>query len=75
MQYALKFLKQYTFTFPNGDAATLTPAQIAALRAVAERWNLTERVEVSPMFGGDGAIVVNVGSMWLAIETDGYTHS
>jgi len=26
-------------------------------------------------FGMDGAIVVNWSGMWLAIETDGYTHS
>jgi hypothetical protein len=65
----------HTFTFPNGEPATLTSEQTTALHRVAERWNLTNPAEVSPMFGGDGAVVVNVGTMWLAIETDGYTHS
>jgi hypothetical protein len=65
----------YRFIYPSGDTATLTPEQITALATVANRWNLTNTVEVSPMFGGDGAVVVDVGTMWLAIETDGYTHS
>ena len=65
----------YKFIYPTGDTPRLTDAQLAALTTVAERWDLTDTVEVSPMFGGDGAVIVNVGSMWLAVETDGYTHS
>lgn len=30
---------------------------------------------VQPTFGMDGAVVVQWCGMWLAIETDGYTHS
>lgn len=30
---------------------------------------------VQPTFGCDGAITVHWSGMWLAIETDGYTHS
>jgi hypothetical protein len=30
---------------------------------------------VQPTFGMNGAIVVQWCNMWLAIETDGYTHS
>ena len=60
---------------PHCDTATLTPAQVTALDKVHARWNLTDTVEVSPMFGGEGAVIVNVGPMWLAIEPDGYTHS
>jgi|GEM_PF-1265368 len=33
------------------------------------------RRSVQPTFGMDGAVVVKWGSMWLAIETDGYVHS
>ena len=33
------------------------------------------RRSVQPTFGMDGAVVVKWGSMWLAIESDGYTHS
>jgi len=68
----------YRFVYPTGEIATLTPDQHTAMNTVADRWQLgspVEVVEVSPMFGGDGAIVVNVGSMWLAVEPDGYTHS
>ena len=65
----------YRFVYPTGDTATLTPDQHTAMVKVADRWELTETVEVSPMFGGDGAIVVHVGTMWLAVEPDGYTHS
>jgi hypothetical protein len=65
----------HTFMYPNGEPATLTPEQTTALHRVAERWNLTNTVEVFPMLFGNGAVVVNVGTMWLAIETDGHTHS
>jgi hypothetical protein len=63
------------YVYPTGEEATLTDAQLKALDLVATRWDLPTTVEVSPMFGGNGAVVVNVGSMWLAVETDGYTHS
>jgi hypothetical protein len=65
----------YAFVFPTGFPATINEAQREALVRVAQRWNLTNTVEVQPMFGGGGAVVVNVGSMWLAVEPDGYTHS
>jgi hypothetical protein len=65
----------YRFVWPTGWTASLTPAQFEALTGVAKRWNLTHTVEVQPMFGGGGAVVVNVGSMHLAVETDGHVHS
>jgi hypothetical protein len=65
----------YRFVWPNGGTATVTAAQTAALVAVADRWQMTATVEIQPMFGGDGAVIVNVGSMWLVVEPDGYTHS
>ena len=65
----------YRFVYPTGWSASLTPEQFDALTAVAKRWNLTPTVEVSPMFFGDGAVVVNVGTMHLAVEADGYVHS
>ena len=63
----------YRFVYPTHESATLTPEQHTALNTVADRWQMGSTVEVSPMLGGDGAIVVNVGSMWLAVEPDGYT--
>jgi hypothetical protein len=65
----------YRFVYPTSEPASLSPLQHASLVKVADRWGMTNRVEVSPMLGGDGAVVVNVGTMWLAVETDGYTHS
>lgn len=65
----------YRFVLPTGWTAPLTPAQFDALTDVAKKWNLTNTVEVSPMFGGEGAVVVNVGTMYLAVETDGHVHS
>ena len=65
----------YRFLYPTGDAATLTSDQRIALEKVADRWQMGSPVEVSPMLGGDGAVMVNVGSMWLGVEPDGYTHS
>lgn len=65
----------YQFVYPTGETAPLTPEQHTAMVKVADRWQMTHTVEVSPMFGGDGAVVVNVGTMWLAVEPDGYTHS
>jgi len=56
----------------------LTKEQIKALETIKERWaTVTAPV---PFLGGDGCAMVQVtgengGSMWLGIETDGYTHS
>lgn len=63
--------------FENGDDAMdkLTPAQILALDTIREKWHLPEPVKVSPLIAGDGAVMVDVGSMWLGVEPDGYTHS
>ncbi len=65
----------YRFVDPTGWTAALTPAQFEALTTVAKRWGMCNTVTVERMFGGDGAVIVNVGSMWLAVETDGYVHS
>jgi len=65
----------YRFIYPTGETASLTNDQHIALEEMAERWEWTNPVEVSPMFGGDGAVIVHVGTMYLAVEPDGYTHS
>ena len=65
----------YRFIYPTCEEASLTNDQRTALEKVAERWEMTTTVEVSPMFGGAGAVIVNVGTMYLAVEPDGYTHS
>jgi hypothetical protein len=50
--------------------------QANAIQTAVQRWKLDERtLDLHPMFGGNGAAILNVGPMWLAIESDGYTHS
>ncbi len=54
--------------------------QVEALRAIHQRWEVSDDFETfqanaAKMIGGDGALVVKVGVIWLAVETDGYTHS
>jgi len=65
----------YRFVWATGGEAVLTDAQRIALVRVAYRFEMTGTVTVNPMLGGDGAVMVDVGSMWLGVETDGYTHS
>ena len=51
--------------------------------ALARKWGqnaqgmtLKEFVaSAQPSIGMDDAVIVKWGSMWLAVETDGYTHS
>ena len=59
---------------------SLTKAQQKALHYKWIYWNdgksyLALRRLVQPIIGGDGAVAVRWNGMWLAIESDGYTHS
>ena len=59
-------------TFPD----YISRAQADAIQVAVDRWKLDMRaLDLHPMFGGNGAAILNVGPMWLAIESDGYTHS
>lgn len=58
----------------------MTDAQVDALKTIHQRWKIEDDFETFKatalsMFGSDDAILINVGSMWLGIESDGYTHS
>ncbi len=58
----------------------MTDAQVEALKTIHQRWKIEDDFETFKatalnMFGSDDAILINVGSMWLGIESDGYTHS
>ena len=59
----------------------MTKEQETALRRLWEtRWEIetdfnTFKATAQPMLGGGGCLMVHVGSLWLGIETDGYTHS
>jgi hypothetical protein len=55
-----------------------TRAQREALAKLAARTEYgyrSVRESVQPTIGCDGAIVVPLWNMWIAIERDGYTHS
>lgn len=53
----------------------LTAQQVWRLVEIHENWDLADTVHISPMFGGDKAILIDVGTMILAVEPDGYVHS
>ncbi len=59
----------------TGGDAVLTDAQVEAINKIRVRWGMCDTVEVIPMLASDGAVIVNTGTMFLAVETDGYTHS
>lgn len=51
--------------------------------ALAMKWGQNDQgmtlkefvASAQPGIGMDDAVIVKWGSMWLAVETDGYTHS
>jgi len=61
------------------ESKTMTEKQKQAIEIQKKRWDIVH--EAFLMIAGDGAIVLPVGGtkekphMYLAIETDGYTHS
>ena len=65
----------YRFQWPGGWTAgnEMTVAQYEAACKVAERFNLDSPVTVHG--GSDNCIMINTGSMWIGIETDGYAHT
>lgn len=74
------FGKTTPVEIPHEDIVTfpdyINRAQADAIQVAVDRWKLDMRaLDLHPMFGGNGAAILNVGPMWLAIEPDGYTHS
>jgi hypothetical protein len=59
----------------GGDADSLSVPQREKINEIRIRHGLTDTVEVSPCFGGDGAVMLNTGTMWIGIEIDGYAHT
>lgn len=54
-----------------------TPQQRQALRNIFKRYTHKDFPLLEKPFYDNllGCIMINVGSMWLGIENDGYTHS
>ncbi len=63
----------------TAESRTMTEKQKQAIEIQKKRWDVVH--ESFLMIAGDGAVVLPVGGtkekpqMYLAIETDGYTHS
>lgn len=66
----------YRFQFANGYSAHMTVPQYEKACDIAHRWGLTQTVIVEPVFGSNGKeIMINTGSMWIAVLPDGSSHS
>lgn len=66
----------YRFQFRNGYSAHMTVPQYEKACEIAHQWGLTQTVIVEPVFGSNGKeIMINTGSMWIAVLPDGSSHS
>lgn len=65
----------YRFVWPTGYSAHMTVPQYEKARDIAERFGLTHTVEVQPVFGFPDEIMINTGTMWIAVLPDGSSHS
>lgn len=65
----------YRFVWPTGYAAHMTVPQYNKACDIAQRFNMTHTVEVQPVFGMDDAIGINTGTMFIAVLSDGSSHS
>ena len=66
---------KYRFAYPDGVIANLTEPQREKAAAIAERFGMTHTVTVRPMFGVEGAICLDTGTMDIGILTDGSSHT
>lgn len=65
----------YRFQFWNGYSAHMTIPQYEKACLIAQQWGLTHNVTVEPVFGMEGAYMINTGSMHIAVLPDGSSHS
>ena len=66
----------YRFQFSNGFVPQMTLPQYERACEIAHEWGLTHTVIVEPVFGSNGKeIMINTGSMWIAVLPDGSSHS
>lgn len=65
----------YRFQHRTGYSAHMTVPQYERACQIAQQWGLTHTVVVEPVFGMNGAFMINTGSMWIAILPDGSSHS
>lgn len=65
----------YRFVFPAGWSAPMTALQYEKACAIAAQYRMTSTVEVEPVFGVPGAVLLNTGTISIAILPDGSSHS
>lgn len=66
----------YRFQFYNGYSAHMTVPQYEKACEIAKQYGLTHTVIVEPVFGSGGKeIMINVGSMYIAVLPDGSSHT
>lgn len=66
----------FRFVWPTGYSAHMTVPQYEKACQIAERFGLTHTVVVQPVFGSNGnEMMINTGSMWIAVLPDGSSHS
>lgn len=63
--------------YPKGQPANLTPEQRKKLKKLSEFHSIpTNPMIVHPIIKGDGAVMVQAqNGLWIAVETDGYSHT
>ena len=65
----------YKFVWPTGYSAHMTVPQYDKACEIAQRFDLTHTVTVHPSFGAPDEILINTGTMWIAVLPDGSSHS
>lgn len=69
------------YEFPNGEEAALSLPQLDTLDRFRNqmiqygRITAKDKIIVTPVFFGDGAVMIDYAGMKVGIETDGYAHS
>jgi hypothetical protein len=53
----------------------MTVPQYETACNIAERFGMTHTVEVRPVFGVKGAFGIDTGTMYIAVLSDGSSHS
>jgi hypothetical protein len=65
----------YKFVWSTGYSAHMTVPQYDKACEIAERFGMTHTVTVQPVFGFPDEILINTGTMWIAVLPDGSSHS
>lgn len=59
----------------SAEVLPITLPQMLAIQRIQARYERPAILSIEPMFYGEGALVVKLDNISLAVETDGHTHS